>query len=67
MIDKIITAILIVIVIIIMLYTDFSGHRVVVYDCRMSEISPDFPISVRDECRRLQRDGETANSMKGTI
>jgi hypothetical protein len=66
-IDKIITAILIVIVIIIMLYTDFSGHRVVVYDCRMSEISPDFPISVRDECRRLQRDGETANSMKGTI
>jgi hypothetical protein len=67
MTDKIITAILIVIVIIIMLYTDFSGHRVVVYDCRMSEISPDYPRSVVEECRRLQRDGETANSMKGTI
>jgi hypothetical protein len=65
--EKIITAILIVIVIIIMLYADFGGHRVVVYDCRMSEISPDFPISVREECRRLQRDGETYNSMKGTI
>jgi hypothetical protein len=65
--EKIITAILIVIVIIIMLYADFSGHRVVVYDCRMSEISPDFPRSVVEECRRLQRDGETANSMKGTI
>jgi hypothetical protein len=65
--DKIITAILIVIVIIIMLYTDFSGHRVVVYDCSISEISPDFPISVKEECRRLRRDGETANSIKGTI
>ena len=65
--DKIITAILIVIVIIIMLYTDFSGPRVVVYDCRLSEISPDFPISVKEECRRLQRDGESANSMKNTI
>ena len=67
MMDKIITAILIVIVIIIMLYTDFSGHRVVVYDCRMSEISPDYPRSVVEECRRLQRDGETPNSMKSTI
>jgi hypothetical protein len=28
--------------------------RVIVYDCRLAEISPDYPISVKEECRRLQ-------------
>jgi hypothetical protein len=26
----------------------------VVYDCRLSEISPDFPPEVRNECRKLK-------------
>ena len=30
-------------------------HGTIVYDCRMAEISPDFPIEVRNECRKLQR------------
>lgn len=25
-----------------------------VYDCRLSEISPDFPIDVKNECRRIR-------------
>ena len=25
-----------------------------VYDCRLAEISPDFPIEVRNECRKLR-------------
>jgi hypothetical protein len=25
-----------------------------VYDCRLSEISPDFPPEVRNECRKLR-------------
>lgn len=28
-------------------------HYTVRYDCRMAEISPDFPPDVRNECRRL--------------
>jgi hypothetical protein len=24
------------------------------YDCRLSEISPDFPVDVREECRRIR-------------
>jgi hypothetical protein len=28
--------------------------RVVVYDCRLAEISPDYPIQVKKECRELQ-------------
>lgn len=26
----------------------------VVYDCRLSEISPDFPPEVKDQCRKLR-------------
>jgi hypothetical protein len=29
-------------------------HGKVVYDCRMSEISPDFPIEVKEQCRKLR-------------
>jgi len=28
-------------------------HGTVVYDCRLSEISPDFPPEVREQCRKL--------------
>lgn len=28
--------------------------NVVVYDCRISEISPDYPIKVKEECRKLR-------------
>ena len=27
--------------------------NVVVYDCRLVEISPDFPIDVKNKCRKL--------------
>jgi hypothetical protein len=27
-------------------------HGRIVYDCRMAEISPDFPVEVRNECRK---------------
>lgn len=35
----------------IILYTKPEGKY---YDCSMAEISPDFPIEVRNECRRLR-------------
>jgi len=25
------------------------------YDCRLSEISPDFPIQVKEQCRQLRK------------
>jgi hypothetical protein len=28
-------------------------HSVVVYDCRLAEISPDYPVGVKNECRKL--------------
>jgi hypothetical protein len=27
-------------------------HGTIVYDCRLAEISPDFPPDVRNECRK---------------
>ncbi len=30
------------------------SNRTVVYDCRLAEISPDFPPEVRNECRRIR-------------
>jgi hypothetical protein len=38
----------------ILLFSNFGKNRTVVYDCRMSEISPDFPIEVKEECRKLR-------------
>jgi hypothetical protein len=32
--------------------TAIPKHGVVVYDCRLVEISPDFPQDVRDACRK---------------
>jgi len=28
-------------------------HGVVVYDCRLAEISPDYPVDVKNECRKI--------------
>lgn len=44
---------LILVVIFIMAWSDF-GKQSKVYDCRISEISPDFPPEVREECRKLK-------------
>lgn len=34
-------------------YKIHDKFHVVVYDCRMAEISPDFPIEARNQCRKL--------------
>ena len=38
----------------IFLFTDFGKNRTRIYDCRLAEISPDFPVEVKDECRKLR-------------
>ena len=34
--------------------TNQPKGNVVVYDCGLSEISPDFPLEVREACRKLR-------------
>ena len=39
------------------IFTVMPRHGVVVYDCSIAEISPDYPPSVKQECRlaRMER------------
>jgi hypothetical protein len=34
-------------------YNYKNPHIVVKYDCRLAEISPDYPIAVKEGCRKL--------------
>ena len=52
--DKLILIVAIIGVVLILLYGELEHDSVVVYDCRLSEISPDFPPEVRDECRKIR-------------
>ena len=43
--------------IILVVYITYNyGHQNhgIMYDCRLAEISPDFPPEVRNECRKLR-------------
>lgn len=40
---------------IILLYYFSSERTGRYYDCSISEISPDYPIQVKEECRKLRR------------
>ena len=37
---------------------------VIVYDCQLSEISPDFPPSVREQCRKVRAENFKENLQK---
>ena len=52
--DTIVTIILVIVLAMIMLFSDFTGSKVIVYDCGMAEWHPDIPKEVREECRRLK-------------
>lgn len=34
-------------------FESMPRHGVIVYDCRLAEISPDYPVEVKNECRKL--------------
>jgi hypothetical protein len=37
-----------------LIFSLMPQHGVVAYDCRLAEISPDFPIQVKEQCRKLR-------------
>jgi|688.fasta_scaffold05609_28 hypothetical protein len=40
---------------VILMFADkIDGIQKVVYNCELAEISPDFPIEVKNECRKLR-------------
>ena len=49
-------AIVLFVAIFILSVADYDNSSVVVYDCTLSEISPDYPVKVKEECRRLRQE-----------
>jgi hypothetical protein len=47
-------AILFVVAFWALIFSFMPTHSVVAYDCRLAEISPDFPIQVKEQCRKLK-------------
>jgi hypothetical protein len=39
-----------------LLYYTSPRHGVKVYDCSIAEISPDYPVEVKEGCRKLRAD-----------
>lgn len=59
---------LILFVIFVMAWSDFGfQNRVKVYNCELSEISPDYPLEVKEECRKLRlEEWKKQNDIKST-
>lgn len=38
---------------------DYKNLRKVAYDCSLSEISPDYPIAVKEACRKMRAERST--------
>ena len=36
----------------VLMFALMPKHGTVVYDCRLAEISPDFPVEVKEMCRK---------------
>lgn len=48
--------ILLIIAITVFLFTDFGMSQGRVYDCRDAHWHPDYPIEVKEECRKLMNE-----------
>jgi hypothetical protein len=46
--------VVIVLFLLIFILFNYGTNREVVYDCGMAEWHPDFPLQVKEECRRLR-------------
>ena len=49
-------SIIIMVVLVGIAVLGLSGNRKAVYNCTLAEFHPDFPIAVREECRRIKRE-----------
>lgn len=47
-------AVVFLIIAVFILLSDDLHQRVVKYDCSLSEISPDYPIAVKEACRKMR-------------
>lgn len=65
--DRLILIVAILATIFILIFMETNNHGVRVYDCSISEISPDYPVEVKQECRRLRLEEYQNQKSKGLI
>lgn len=65
--DKLILVVAILATLLILIFMETNNHGVRVYDCSMSEISPDYPVEVKQECRRLRLEEYQNQNNKGLV
>lgn len=51
--NPVVIVLLVVAAVTILITTNFGAGTTVIYDCRLAEFHPDFPPSVKEECRKL--------------
>jgi hypothetical protein len=54
--DIILIIVLVIIAVTILVSTNFGAGTTVIYDCRIAEFHPDYPVEVKQECRKLIKD-----------
>lgn len=65
--DKLILVVALLATIFILIFMKIDNHGVRVYDCSISEISPDYPVEVKQECRRLRLEEYQNQNNKGLV
>lgn len=65
--DRLILIVAILVTVFILIFIETNNHGVRVYDCSISEISPDYPVEVKQECRRLRLEEYQNQKSKGLI
>ena len=52
--DLLLSIVLLCIAFFILTYYDRPADRVIRYDCTMAEMHPDYPVEVKEACRKLR-------------
>ena len=45
-------------------YTLWPMHGIIRYDCSIAEISPDYPLQVKEDCRQLRYDNSKSKTIR---
>ena len=65
--DKLILVVALLATVFILIFMKTDNHGVRVYDCSISEISPDYPVEVKQECRRLRLEEYQNQNNNGVV
>ena len=52
--DAALLFVLLALILLVQVYYDRPADRVVRYDCTIAEIHPDYPVEVKEACRKMR-------------